>query len=325
MALSPEERKRLLAFGAPSAALLALSIYLFRHFSVSVEKAIIFPSGAFASFFTRAAEAGPLESFQSIAEELASFVLPFIPLAMGLGILVAYGATYGEDRRLGLMTGSVSLLALLLFNFTIPSLLFALALFASCFLSTGLGFTFFQELKKWKSYRAGTHAVGRMLLMINVLLTLAVFLTAAGKLESFEDAYIEQTTDVISSFGTGLFLGNIPLDKMVDQDLVDLLGSIYPGFKEEYAKMSSQEKQDLLKSYRENIGKQAEVARLQIKPQVEKLLDSKESRLAIDFSILMSPLFIFGVLESVKSLVLCPIAGIVTAAALAKRRKDFED
>lgn len=317
--MTPEERKRFGLYGVPSAFLITIGLYLFRHFGVSVERAVVFPSTLFSGFFETASKTGSVSAFYTTAFSIMPFVVPFIPIAIGFAIPVAYGALNGEDKRLGLSIGVSGFLSPLFFNFTVPSILIAVGIVASCLLSTGLGFTFFQELQKWKPYRTGTYSVGRMLLIMNILVALSVFVSATTNLQHYEDVYKQQSRDTIAKFGTSLFIGGIPLSEMSDTDLIDTLSSVYPSFREEYEKMPKTDKQALLKQYRENIGKQSELVSAQINPQVDKILNSDVSKIAIDFSIIMSTFFIFGALETLKSLVLCPVAGIVTSAFLSRK------
>ncbi|MBI5355901.1 MAG: hypothetical protein HZB68_05595, partial [Candidatus Aenigmarchaeota archaeon] len=314
-----EEQKRFYLYWIPSSFLIILGIFLFRYFGISVERAIVFPSSLFSGFFDAASKAGSVSAFYAMVSSLVPFFLPLVPIVAGFSITVAYGALHGEDRRLGLSTGVSGVFALFFFNFTLSSLLFAAAIMACCILSTGLGFTFFQELQKWKPYRTGTYSVGRMLLIVNILVALSVFVSATTNLHHYEDVYKQQARDTISKFGTSLFLGNVPLSEMSDTDLIDTLSSVYPAFREEYDKMPKQDKQALLKQYRENIGKQSELMGAQINPQVDKILNSDVSKIAMDFSIIMSTFFIFGALETLKSLILCPIAGFVTSMLLSRR------
>lgn len=317
--MTPEERKRLGLYGIPSAFLIITGLFLFRHFGISVERAIIFPSTLFSGFFESASKSGSVSAFYQMVSSIIPFVIPLIPIVAGLAIPVAYGALNGEDKRLGFSVGISGVFSLFLFNFTMGALLLAVAIMASCLLSTGLGFTFFQELRKWKPYRTGTYSVGRMLLIINILIALSVFVSATTNLQHYEDTYKQQTRETIARFGTTMFLGSVPLSEMSDTDLIDTLSSIYPAFREEYDRMPKQDKEALLNQYRDNIGKQSELMSAQINPQVDKILDSDVSKIAMDFSIIMSTFFIFGALETLKSIVLCPIAGIVTSALLSKR------
>jgi len=319
--MKPEERRRIMGYWVPASLFLLLGLYLFSYFEISVERAILFPSTLFASFLNTSADTGTMQAIQSIGIDFSQFVIPFIPIIISLSILSSYGALYGEDKRLGLSVGLVSVISLFLFNFSMSAILLTIGIMAACMLATGLGFTHFAELKKWKGYRTGTYTVGRIILIINIFLVVAVFVNASSNIETYTDSYKDRMRETIADFGSGLFAGNIPIGgEMSDQDIIDTLITIDPTFKQLYDSLPESEKELLIEQYRGDIEGQIERASKQIEPQIDNLLESPKISPLLEASVIMSPFYIFGVLETLKSLLFTPIAGLVTSIMLSRKK-----
>ena len=150
-----------------------------------------------------------LKSFvaQSATEIMSLLVLPFISvfiafifLVLGFAFLCLHGYKSG-DYRTGIYSGIFGAVFVVLATGTsLPGIFLAAALIISSAYIVPLSYTYSKELKKWVFFRVGSNAIGKALMIINMLLALGIFLSVASNMSfygaSFRNDIKQSMTDI---------------------------------------------------------------------------------------------------------------------------------
>jgi hypothetical protein len=199
----------------------------------------------------------------------------------------------------------------ILFNFSILFLFFGLGIYLACLYVIPLGETYFQEFKKWKSFRVGSNAVGKGLFVVFIFV--------------FIGSYVALSTDknYAGSFQEGLTasITNLALRELENsasqpdnsasientvQDSMSLVRTEYPGLSEkQYSEME--------KNLRMNLSSSS----LSMKDKAKDLVEASLKNSPLVNSLLIwFPLFlsfsIWASLEFLRMLIFSPVSGIFT-------------
>ena len=128
----------------------------------------------------------PAAAFGSLLTAVTAPLAALLLITIGCAFLTTLG--YDADKRkLGLFAGVVgAAAALVLFHFTLLSLMIALALLLLSMYVVVISNVYAKELKKWVFFRTGTHAISKALLIFNILVALGVVFTVAAALPAYQ-------------------------------------------------------------------------------------------------------------------------------------------
>jgi hypothetical protein len=149
-----------------------------------------------------------LDAVISLINPFITAIIALIFLVAGFAFLSAYGFVKSYSR-LGLVSVAVAPLFLILFNFSLLSFFLSIAVVISSITIIPLSNTYGKELKRWTFFRTGSHSIGRVLLMTNILITIAVFLTIFTSLGSYEQSFKEDLSDTVTAMLSSSFSGEL--------------------------------------------------------------------------------------------------------------------
>lgn len=291
-----EKTKRRIVIGTLVSILITISFIFFKSLSISTKSVISFPVTFFSDFVSISSSSGPAEAILSSIINPLNFIIPFIPITIALSVLVFYAVNFGEDRKLGLVSCLIpSIIGIAIVGPSVTSLFFSIGLVACGMLSTPLTVMYLEELKKWKKYRIGSRTVSKCFLLINLILFVALLINVFYEIDYYNGIYKEETKEFVWDMLSDVSLDNMPGELEIlppeGQEMV----------KEQYVNTTETQKEMI------NTG-------------IGGLLESDTVSVAINFSIFTMPFMIFGILELLRTVVLSPLAGLITKISLSEIR-----
>lgn len=199
----------------------------------------------------------------------------------------------------------------ILFNFSIMFLFFGAGLYIAFLYVVPLGETYFLELKKWKTFRVGSNAVGKGLLILFIFVFIGSYIALSadkhygnefydGMENSISDIAVKEAIDISSQQNNSELSDQIIKDSMID------LKNKYPNLTDlQYSSMENELRQRL------NDSRIAASSNDQTTALAKASL--KSSPLITSMMVLF-PLFfsftLWATLEFLRNLFLSPISGI---------------
>ena len=176
--------------------------------NMSVDRLVILQNQFLKVLFGGSAE------FLSLSVVL-QLLLAMVFLTVSLSLLSAYGAR--RDRyQIGLVSGIVSSIIFLVIFPTIISLFVAAAVVLSFSYTVMISGAYFNELKKWRMFRTGSAAVGKALLIINLIVAAGILTTITLDSGHYKAIFKEDLTNTI----TAATLGTVKTDSPVMQEQI---------------------------------------------------------------------------------------------------------
>lgn len=288
--------KRRMVIGTLVSVLITISFIFFKSFSVSTKSVITFPVTFFSDFVSISSSSGPAEAILSSIINSLNFIIPLIPITIALSVLVFYAVNFGEDRKLGLISCLIpSVIGIAIVGPSVTSLLFSIGLVVCGVLSTSLAVMYLEELKKWKKYRIGSRTVSKCFLLINLILFVALLINVFYEIDYYNGIYKEETKEFVWDMLSNITLGDMPGELEV----------------------MTPEGQEMVKEQYVNT---TEIQREMINTEIEGLFESDTVSVAINFSIFTMPFMVFAILELLRTVVLSPLAGLITKISLSEIR-----
>lgn len=168
---------------------------LLRASGISIERLVVLQNQLLKMLF------GSSPEFLSVAL-LLQLMLAAVFLSLSLALLSAYGSR--QDRyQTGLIAAAVSSAILLALMPGVMSLFIAAAVIVSFPYVIGISNAYYSELKKWKLFRTGSNAVGKALLIINLIVGLGILVTISLNAGQYKEIFKADITDTISSGAQG--------------------------------------------------------------------------------------------------------------------------
>ncbi|MCD6367754.1 MAG: hypothetical protein J7L45_01575 [Candidatus Aenigmarchaeota archaeon] len=271
--------------------LVLISFSRFSFFHISTERAILYPLSIPEKFISSPNFIDPIKS---IVYDLITFLSPFIPIVLALSLLSIYGAKFGENRKLGFTSTTISsLLGLAFVGVSYTSVLLVLGISVSGLLSTGLSEMYFKEMKKWKKYRVGANVVKKCFFIINLMLLFGVIITIATNQVHYENEFKNATKEIVE--------GLIPKISYEDVALTNI-------------NLPPEQRSLLEEQYKNEINKEQEL----IDSKIDEMFNSTEFKGLVYFSLFSISLAIYGVLEFLNTVLFSPLSGLITQFSLKK-------
>lgn len=303
-----EPRRGRVVYGLSSSVPLLVGAFLFWFLDLSVQKAMTF-SLRFPNIFMEIS--GSL-TFQatvvSLLADFAKFLLPFVPIAIGLGILALYGKEHGGDKELGLIcTVPAAVLGCIISGFSIPSLFFYGGLALSGLIITGYGETYSRELDRWKNFRVGTSSLGKVFLILSILLTVGIFLHTASNIQHYKNQYKNQTSKIIGKLTSPK---NLNVSTISEEDIMNQLPESYRTY---LNSLPEQERKKILSRMKEKMGSSTREISMNSQELIkQRFLNSERFSSLIELILFLTVIAIGGVLLFFSKIVYGPVAGLVT-------------
>jgi len=292
--------KRDILIGVTVSIFVLMTFIFFKFFSVSSGKILSYPINMPEKFINLTTNYGVFYTVRFFLLDFLSFLAPFIPLSISLSILAIYGAKFGENKKLGIVSTTIPIIIGLFFiGFSLTSILFSFGVIFSGILSTGFSEMHSKELKKWRNFRIGSHTVGKCFLIINVLLLFGLFLTSFLSLDYYTDSYKSGTKSMLIGF------------------MPDMGGDLSQ--MEGYEELPDEQKQLIEQQYQEQLNEQKNL----MNEKIDSVLNSDKMTALLYFSILLIPFFVFSILEFLRNLVFSPLAGLITKIGLMEVKKQI--
>lgn len=280
---------QIIFYGVLVSTLLIIGFIFFDLFSISVDGIILYSASLPGKFVST----DFLTPLKDISLDFLSFIVPFIPISLSISVLSVFGAKFGENRKLGLVSTIVpSFIGLIILGISFLSVMLFLGIVISGLLSTGLSEMYSKELKKWKNYRIGSNAAKKCFFILNILILVGVFLTIIYNTSYYEEGLKSKTKEVVLGFMPEMS-GQTSLPK-------------------EFESLPPSQKQLIEEEYNKSLKEQQSL----INSKIDEMFSSKNFTGLMYFSLFTIPFIIFGVLEFLRSVVFSPIAGLVTKISL---------
>jgi hypothetical protein len=156
-----------------------------------------------------------IESVGALFAPFVSAIVGFIFLVIGLSFLSSYGY-YKNYRNVGLISSVIgSITTIILFNVSIISLFIAAGLIISCIYVIPLANTYSKELKRWVLFRTGSNAIGKALLVFNIILALGIFFAVLANLSIYSNNFKQEMNEDVASIA----LASIPDYQLMTNDM----------------------------------------------------------------------------------------------------------
>jgi len=202
----------------------------------------------------------------------------------------------------------------ILFNFSMLFLFFGLGFYIACLYVIPLGETYFQELKKWKSFRVGSNAVGKGLFVLFILVFIgsyAALSTDKHYTASFQEGLIASVTNLALNE-----LENVQAQQDENLSVETAIQNSMVQIRNDYPNLSEKQYLDMENSLRNNIssGSQNDAS---MKDRAKDLVESSLKNSPLVSSLLVwFPLFLsftlWASLEFLRMFIFSPISGIFT-------------
>ena len=291
-----EKMKIRMAFGTFASSFVLLSFVFLKSFSISAYYVITYPVTFFNNFLLAFSNVGSGGAIISSLVGILAFAIPFISLVLAFSILVYYGVKFGEDKKLGMFSALVSAVGgLIILGPSVTVIMFSIGLVVSGSLVTQISVMYYEELKKWKKFRVGSKVAGKIFLILNIMLLIALVFDVMQNVNEYDNFYTEEAKNVIMSI-------------MPDMNSDDMIG--VEGFD-----MLSPQQQDEMRRRLSNL---TESQKDMINSQIDEMLKSEKMHALIVFSIFLMPFMIFTLLETLRIVVLSPVSGVISAITLSK-------
>lgn len=261
-----------------------------------------------ATFQSRLAELFILKiQDSSVSEFIITYFEPFFILMVAI-IFFSCGLAFLSVNRLGDLRYFFILAFLpfgFLFNFSILFLFFAAGLYLVSIYVIPLGETYEKELKKWKHFRVGSHAVSKALLILFLLIFVGSLITY-----SLDDSYQKSFTNTtISSLET---IASSEVNNVQGQDFTeDIIQQRMEEVREQYPNLTEEQYSEIEEELRNSINGTISSGDMNISEVVESNL---EDSLIVESLSTWFPLFIsfsiWVVLEFLRSIIFSPLSGV---------------
>lgn len=285
-----------------SAALVAgltfLSFFLFQALGVTAQEIVLQPIGLQGSLLSGGLDVGAL--IGRIVYDGLRFAFPLVAAVLAFSVLAVFGMSVGDDKRIGPAASAVgSMLGVAYAGVTFTSIAFALGLIAASAFVTGSALRTYQVTTKWKNYESAKRAAGKGFLIVNVALSIGVFLTIFTNAQFYTDLYLKGIQEGV---------GSLIESELSDAQLVERLPA---NVREKYDALPPERQKAFLQEYRELIADQT------FAPQDSNGIFAK----LVTAYLYAAPLVVFGALELLRSFVLSPLAGVAAVPAMRRKQR----
>jgi len=156
--------------------------------NLSVNSLVNLQNYLLKSAILRTEGSGTINAISIILQPFFSILLAIILLVLFFSFLSSYGY-FDINKKLGLAAGLITAVITLIVFPTITGAFLAISLIVACFYITPLANTYGKEFRKWVKFRVGSNAVGKALLIFNVLLALGIFFSVLSSSQFYQSSF----------------------------------------------------------------------------------------------------------------------------------------
>lgn len=297
-----------IVYGVASFVSFVLGFSLVRVLSLSSKKALLLSIGFADIFIDLAARMNFQQSVATVITDLLIFALPFVPMAVGFGVLLSYGMKHGEDKKLALAVLSLSSIAgLLITGATFTGLFFCVGVVSCGIFVTGLGEAYPNELKRWRNFRTGTKAAGKIFMLLSIALTIGLLVHTSQHIDFYRGEYKNTTREVITGAVTERAVN---ISALTDEQVIQQLPE---DTKKKIHDLPEGEKEKIIDDFK----KRLEQKRKKISTGIDSLLmerifESQRFKATIEFALFSAVLAIGAIFFFLEKVLYGPVIGLVT-------------
>jgi hypothetical protein len=166
-------------------------VFLLKQSGVSVGSIVNIQNSFLRSFL------GGSGAFDFIIQTFLSAIVAVLLLVLSLAFLSSYGY-FEANKKLGMIVGIIEAAILLVFFPSLAGIFIALSLLLISPYIILLANTYGKELKRWINFRVGSNSIGKVFLIFNLFVALAVFLAVYANASFYQQSFREQLTELIS-------------------------------------------------------------------------------------------------------------------------------
>jgi hypothetical protein len=148
-----------------------------------------------------------------IIKQFYTIVLAMFFLVLGFSFISASGF-FKDDRKIALVSGISILPILILFRFSITSIFLSLGLILSGIFVMSLSNTYGKEFKRWTRFRVGANSISKAMMIVNILLSVGVFLSVLGNLSYYQNNFKQDLSITMEN----IVSGSIPTSSQISQE-----------------------------------------------------------------------------------------------------------
>ncbi|MFH0832543.1 MAG: hypothetical protein V1900_02375 [Candidatus Aenigmatarchaeota archaeon] len=123
-----------------------------------------------------------------IINQFYTLLLAMIFVVLGFSFLSSYGF-FKDERKIALFSGICILPVLIVFRFSITSILLSAGIIITNIFVMSLSNTYGKELKRWVLFRVGSNSIGKALMIINIMIAVGVFLSLLYNLSYYQNNF----------------------------------------------------------------------------------------------------------------------------------------
>jgi hypothetical protein len=146
-------------------------------------------------------ESAGKNTLSSVVYLLTPFLTAFVSLLVlvaALSFMCSYGY-YKPGKKIGMITGIINAIVTIILFPSIIGVFIAVSAFVTFWYVVPLSNTYGMELKKWKKFRTGSNAVGKALLIFNIIVALGVLFSVAGNINVYKASFKEDLVGTATS------------------------------------------------------------------------------------------------------------------------------
>lgn len=160
-----------------------------------------FSSSTIVNFYNHllksAITTGSYDTFGALNVFFTPFYLVFLSLIF-FCLAVAFMAVFGLEKKESLkLIGIPSAVIAFVILPSISGIFIALAVLFSSFYAPRIAPAYLQEFKKWPKFRTGSNTAGKVLLVVNILITLGVFFTVVSSQSAYAASYDQELRSAV--------------------------------------------------------------------------------------------------------------------------------
>ena len=142
---------------------------------------------------------GTIDALISVSNYFLGVTLGLVFLTLSFSFAAIWRTRSHEAKNGMVVSLAGAVISFIIIGVTIASAFLALGIVISYYLVFKLSENYAKELKKWVSFRTGTHSVGRAQFVLNIFVALGIFVAVLSALPSYQSEFRTDLHDSISS------------------------------------------------------------------------------------------------------------------------------
>ncbi len=201
-------------FGAAAFASFLVSFLLIKFSGFSSSSIINIQSYFLRAILTQTTGTGTLDAIGLVFQPFLLLFVAIIFYVLGLSVLAAHG--YYSDDIAGKFTGIPSAIAALVLFQSMWGAFLAASVLVSCIFSGSLANAYKKELKRWVTFRVGSHTIGKMFLLLAIFMSVGIFAVVMSQQASYSSLFKKELVDITKSIAL-----SVPGAEIIPEDILN--------------------------------------------------------------------------------------------------------